>query len=219
MYAGALIENTVASPGVVTATATIHSGPWSASGVELRTTAPMTYIWPDCDLAHPCLIYHKDIPAMPLEADGPEFHIWVHPSLEHNLLKLTISHPTINSISSISDNNANAWSTGAIATGSYLTTEVRYVCGAPAGGNAITITLASAITISDIMQVSYDEYSGVDTSSCSDGTSGATHLSAGPMKPGSITTTGDGDLIYTAGIDSTGNQTNGFQSGKGDVRR
>ena len=210
---GALIDNTIASAGSVSCTATISSGIWSASGIELRTTSAKTYIWPDCDSTHPCLIYYYARPAMPLEAIGPLFKFWVRPSLASNLLVLTITHP--GTISSIVDAGSNTWAQGATATSNGYTTDVRYVCGAAAGsGGEIDITLSSDIAVSDIMQVDYDEYSGITTSSCSDGTSSATALSAGAMNPGSITTTQNGDLIYTFGIDASANQENGYPSGR-----
>jgi len=210
--AGALIDNTVADAGAVTANATITSGKWSAAGVELRTTAPRTYIWPDCDSTHPCVIYHYNRPAIPLEAIGPLFKFWVKPSQANNLLKLTITHP--GTIDSITDAGGNTWESGASAIGASYTTEIRYACGAPANsGGEIDIMLSAPILIGDIMHVSYEEISGIATSACSDGTSSATELSAGPMQPGSITTTGDGDLIYTFGIDGTAGQTDGFPSG------
>src|SRR5208283_3306173 len=210
--AGALCDNTAASAGSIDCLVTIASASWAAAGVELRTTAPKTYIWPDCDSTHPCLIYHYGRPALPLEPDGPLFKFWVRPSLASNLLVLTITHP--GTISSIVDAKSNTWASGPSAAGNY-TTDVRYVCGAPAGsGGEIDITLNAAIGVSDIMQVDYDEYSGVVTSSCSDGTSNAINLSAGAMNPGSITTTLAGDLIYTFGIDASARQENGYPSGR-----
>ncbi|MFY9560031.1 MAG: hypothetical protein WAQ52_07345 [Terriglobales bacterium] len=211
--AGALIDNTVAAAGSVTANATITSSAWAAAGIELRTTYAKTYIWPDCTSTHPCLIYHYTRPAMPQETTlGPLFKFWVRPSLANNLLVLTITHPS--TISSIVDAGSNTWASGASAAGAGYTTDIRYVCGAAANsGGLISITLEAAIGVSDIMQVSYSEYSGVATTSCSDGTSSATALAAGAMNPGSITTVSDGNLIYTYGIDGTGTQTNGFPSG------
>src|SRR5208283_843286 len=86
--------------------------------------------------------------------------------------------------------------------------------GAPAGsGGEIDITLSAAIGDSDIMQVTYEEYSGIATSSCSDGSSSAVALAAGAMNPGSITTTSNGDLITTFGIDGTANQNNTYPAG------
>ncbi len=214
--AGGLIDNTVASAGSVTADATITSGAWSASGVELRTTAPKTYIWPDCDSTHPCVIHHKDTMALGNLNDTltTPVYIRVQPSLASNLLKLTITHPSAKTISSIVDNNSNTWATGATTTDATngVTTEIRYVCGAGAGVNDIHITLSATLILGQIFQVSYDEISGIATSSCSDGTSG-TNLVQGTINPGSITTTVDGDLIYTFGIDTTGAQENGYGSG------
>jgi len=210
--AGALIENTAASPSLVTANGTINSGAWSASGVELRTMAPRTYIWPDCDLTHPCLIYHYARPAMPLEADGPLFKFWVRPSLANNLLVLTITHP--GTISSIADAGGNTWANGPSAVGTNDTTDVLYVCGAAAGsGGEIDITLNAAIGTNNLMQVSYDEVSGVATSACNDGTAtSAIDQSVGAVQPGAITTT-QTDWIYCFGIDGSEDQQNGYPSG------
>jgi hypothetical protein len=214
--AGALIDNTVASAGSVTATATITSGVWVAAGIELRTTTPPTYIWPDCDTLHTCLIYHYGRPAIPLEADGPLFNYWVRPSLTNNLLVIVVTHP--GTVSTVADaGGSNTWThagTG-VANGTY-TTDMYYVCGAAVGsGGKLSITLNAAITASDIMQVNYYEFSGINTTSgaCGDGYSTATAQAAGPMNPGSITTTVDGDAILTFGIDGSGNQTNGFPAG------
>lgn len=206
-------DATSASPASVQCSLAITSAAWSASAIELRTTAPQTFIWPDCDATHPCLIYHYGRPALPLEAIGPLARIWVRPSLASNLIFLTITHP--GTISSIVDANSNTWASGPSAAGSGFTTDVRYVCGAAVGsGGQIDITLSGAIAPGDIFQINYDEVSGIATSSCNDGTAtAATALSAGAMQPGSITTTVDGDMIYTFGIDGTGNMTNGFQSG------
>ena len=190
----------------------VTPGTWSASGLELRTTAPKTYIWPDCDASDPCVIYHYSRPAQPLEADGPLFKFWVRPSLANNLLVLTITHP--GTISSISDAGNNTWASGPSTAGSNDTTDVRYVCGAPANsGGEIDVTLNTAIGVSNIMQVTYNEISGIATSSCNDGTAtSAINQSVGAIQPGAITTT-QTDLIYTYGIDGSENQTNGFPSG------
>jgi hypothetical protein len=212
--AAALIDNTSASPGSVAASAAIASGAWSAAGIELRTAALKTYIWPDCDTSHPCLIYHYSRPAQPLEADGPLFKFWVRPSLAGNLLVLTITHPGI--INTIADAGGNTWTAGASTKGSEYTTEVRYVCGAPAGsGGEIDITLAAAITDNDLMQVNYDEYSGVAGSVCSNSAAAAIAQPMGAVQPGVLSAAiGNTYLVYAYGIDGTGNQSNSYPSGR-----
>ena len=116
--AGALCDNTVATAGSVSCTVTITSGAWSGVGVELRTTYPTTYIWPDCDSSHPCVIHEKNTVALGTGTDtliGP-FKITVPPTLAGNLMKLTISHPSRMTISSIADDHSNTWVTGASTT-------------------------------------------------------------------------------------------------------
>jgi hypothetical protein len=214
--AGAACDNTVAAAGSLSCTATTTSGDWSAVGVELRTTYPTTYIWPDCDSTHPCVIHEKDTVAFGTYPDiltGP-FIVTVPPTLPGNLMKLTISHPSAKTITSITDDHSNTWITGATTTDSTnaKTTEVRYVCGAATGTSVITITFDQAIVAGDVVQFSYDEVSGIAASSCGDGSSGSSG-SQGVLSSGPITTTSNGDLIFTFGICAAGNAEYGNQAG------
>jgi hypothetical protein len=214
--AGALIDNVVATPGTLATTANINPGIWSAAGVELRTAAPKTYIWPDCDATDPCVIHHRDTVAYGTSGDtlSPPFNMWVQPSLPNNLLKLTITHPSEITIGPIVDNNNNTWANGAGVTDpiNANTVETFYVCGAATGVNALQIPWTGDLEPFSLVQISYDEISGISTSSCSDGASG-THNVQGAIQPGPITPSQSGDLIYTYGIDTAGGAEEGYPSG------
>ena len=214
--AGAACDNTVAAAGSLSCTVTTTSGAWSAAGVELRTAYPTTYIWPDCDSTHPCVIHEKDTVALGTGSDvltGP-FKITVPPTLPGNLMKLTITHPSPATVSSITDDQSNTWTTGATTTDSENdeTTEVRYVCGAATGTSAITVAFSKAITDGNVAQFSYDEVSGIAPSACGDGGSGS-NGNQGVLNPGPITTTSSGDLIFTFGISTSESTENGNQAG------
>jgi len=198
--AAALIDNTVSSPGSVTATATISSGIYSASCLELRTTAAKTYIWPDCDGTHPCLIHHDgDHPSPSGQALTAPIHFFIQPSLASNTLVLTLMHPSTYTVSSISDDQSNSWSAGATTTDATngLITEYRYVCGAATGTSHIQINYTATMGTNDQVYFSEDEFSGIATSSCSGGTSG-TNTVVGKIQPGSITASGSQMLFTTA---------------------
>ena len=214
--AGAACDNTAATAGSLSCTATIPSGAWSAVGVELRTTYPTTYIWPDCDTTHPCVIHEKDTVALGTGTDtltGP-FKITVPPTLPGNLMKLTISHPSAATISSISDDQSNTWTAGASTTdtGNGETTEVRYVCGAATGTSVVSVAFSNAIVDGDVTQFSYDEVSGIAASACGDGNSGSSG-GQGVLNPGPIATSSSGDLIFTFGICTSLATENGNQAG------
>jgi hypothetical protein len=214
--AGAACDNTSATAGTLSCTATIASGAWSAVGVELRTAIPMTYIWPDCDAVHPCVIHEKNTVAQGTTADtltGP-FKVTVPPTLPGNLMKLTISHPSSNPISSLTDDHSNAWTVGATTTDNTNgeTTEVRYVCGAATGTSVLTIAFSNAMVDNDVAQFSYDEVSGIAASACGDGGSGSSG-GQGVLNPGPVTTTASGDLILTFGICASYATEDGNQAG------
>src|SRR6202041_2653110 len=56
--AGAVIDNTATAPAALSCSAHMVSGSWAAAGVELQSTTARTYIWPDCDTTHPCVVHH-----------------------------------------------------------------------------------------------------------------------------------------------------------------
>src|SRR6202042_2277991 len=105
---------------------------------------------------------------------GP-FKVTVPPTLPGNLMKLTISHPSSNTITSISDDHANVWTAGATTTDNTNgeTPQVRYVGLAATGTSALTIAFSKAMVDNDVAQFSYDEVSGIAASACGDGGSGA----------------------------------------------
>ncbi len=214
--AGAMVYNTAASPGSVTTSVSITSAAWSVIGLELRTTAAKTYIWPDCDSTHPCLIYHKHTHGIDESANTltTPYYLHVSPSLASNALELTITHPSGITVSSIADNNSGSWSSGVSVTDSTDTTmiDVRYICGAAAGTSAIAITMSGTFVGSTPFQVDYNEWSGIATSSCERNHNGLQSTAVGNLQPGASTTVA-GDLGYAFTIDATGNQENSYASG------
>jgi len=142
------------------------------------------------------------------------FKVTVPPTLPGNLMKLTISHPSAKTITSISDDHSNPWITGATTTDSSNaeTTEVRYVCGAATGTSVITVGFDQAIVTGDVVQFSYDEVSGIAASSCGDGSSGSSG-GQGVLNPGVFTTTSGGDIVLTFGICASNNTEFGNQAG------
>jgi hypothetical protein len=160
-----------------------------------------SYIWPDCDTSHPCVVHHIDT-----VSDGTasgetlqDFKFPMVPSSAGNLLIFTVTHVSAKSLT-VSDNNGGNWQTGVSTTNAVdgETTEVRYICGAAAGTNLITIHLSQAAAHDEVLQFSYSEVSGIAPSSCLDGASGANGL-VGTVRPGAIATNADGDLIYNFG--------------------
>ena len=212
--AGGLIDNTQASAGSLSASDTITSSAWTATGLELRTTAPQTYIWPDCDTTHPCLIHHKATVGLGASSDTltSPFYVRVQPSLPNNLLVFIATYPLADTFT-MSDNNGNTWATGANTSDSAdgTATVVKYLCAAGAGVSTIEPSFSGTVSANDIVQFSYYEISGIAASSCSDGSSSANGIS-GTMNPGSYTTNSNGDLLLTFAIDAE-NYENGYQSG------
>ncbi len=196
--AGAMIDNTASSPSSLACTGTIASGAWAATGIELRSVAPRTYIWPDCDTTHPCVVYHIDTPAVATSQietlNG--FKVTAVPSSPGNLLVLTVTHLSSTSVT-VSDNNNGSWQTAVKTTnsGDGVATEVHYVCGAAAGTNVITVQLSAPVTSGQVLQFSYNEVSGIAPSSCLDTASGANGLTHG-LQPGALATSSNGDLVY-----------------------
>jgi hypothetical protein len=184
--------------------------------VELRSTYPTTYIWPDCDSSHPCVIHEKDTVADGTYPDtlSSPFNVTVPPTLPGNLMKLTITHPSAKTITSISDDHSNTWLAGATTTDTFneATTEVRYVCGAATGTSVIAINFNQSMVSGDVVQFSYDEVSGIAPSACGDGGSGSSG-SQGVLNAGPITTSSNGDLIFAFGICAANNTEYGNQEG------
>jgi len=196
--AGAMIDNTLSAAGSVACTDTISSGAWAGTGVELRSVAPRTYIWPDCDSGHACVVHHMDtVAAGTAENETPNgFQLTMVPSSPGNLLTLTVTHVGTKTVT-VSDNTGGHWQSAVTTTNAAdaIETELRYVCGAATGTSVITVQLSEPPAPGEVLQFSYNEVSGVATSSCLDGATGANGLT-GNLQPGSITTTADGDLIY-----------------------
>ncbi|MGD0366505.1 MAG: hypothetical protein ABSA94_03545 [Acidobacteriaceae bacterium] len=199
--AGAIVDNTAPSAGSVSCTDTTTSDPWAATGVELRSVTPETYIWPDCDSAHPCVVHHIDtVAAGTAENETPNsFKLTTVPSSTENLLTLAVTHVSTKTVT-VTDNNGGNWQSAVTTTnaGDQIETQLLYVCGAAAGTNVITIQLSEPPAPGEVLQFSYNEVSGIAPSSCLDGATGANGLT-GDLQPGSIATTADGDLVYNFG--------------------
>lgn len=171
---------------------------------SLPAHAARTYIWPDCDTTHPCVVHHIDS-----VADGTaygetlqDFKFPMAPSSPGNLLVFTVMHVSSKSIT-VSDNNGNSWQTAVTTSNSSdgETSELLYVCGANAGTNLITIHLSQAAAHDEPLHYTYDEVSGVAASACLDGTAAANGLK-GTVQPGPVNTTTDGDMIFNYGEES-----------------
>jgi hypothetical protein len=155
--AGAIIDNTASSAASVSCTDTITSDPWAATGIELRSVAPRTYIWPDCDSAHPCVVHHIDTVADgTAENETPDdFRVTTVPSSAGNLLTFTVTHVSTKTIT-VSDNNGGNWQSAVTATntGDGVETEILYICGAAAGTSVITAQLSEPAAPGEILQFS-----------------------------------------------------------------
>ena len=157
-----------------------------------------TYIWPDCDTAHPCVVHHIDS-----VADGTaygeslqDFKFPMVPSSPGNLLLFTVMHVSSKTIT-VTDNNNGSWQT-AVTTANAADGEesdLLYICGATAGTNLITIHLSQPAAHDEPLHFTYDEVSGVAPTACLDGTAAANGLK-NTVQPGPVTTTADGDMIF-----------------------
>ena len=165
--------------------------------VPFRASAQRTYVWPDCDTTHPCVVHHIDS-----VADGTaygetlqDFKFPMEPSSPGNLLVFTVMHVSSKSIT-VTDNNNGAWQTAVTTTNTAdgEESELLYICGATAGTNLITIHLSQPAVHDEPLHFTYDEISGVAPSACLDGTAAANGLK-GTVQPGPVTTTADGDMI------------------------
>ncbi len=165
--------------------------------VPFRASAQRTYVWPDCDTTHPCVVHHIDS-----VADGTaygetlqDFKFPMEPSSPGNLLVFTVMHVSSKSIS-VTDNNNGAWQTAVTTTNTAdgEESESLYICGATAGTNLITIHLSQPAVHDEPLHFTYDEVSGIAPSACLDGTAAANGLK-GTVQPGPVTTTADGDMI------------------------
>jgi hypothetical protein len=172
--------------------------------VALPAQAAKTYIWPDCDTTHPCVVHHIDS-----VADGTaygeslqDFKFPMAPSSPGNLLIFTVLHVSSKSIT-VTDNNGNSWQTATTTANSSdgEKSELLYVCGAKAGTSLITIHLSQAAAHDEPLHYTYDEVSGVAASACLDGTAAANGLK-GTVQPGPVNTTADGDMIFNYGEES-----------------
>lgn len=169
--------------------------------VQFRAAAQRTYVWPDCDTTHPCVVHHIDS-----VADGTaygetlqDFKFPMEPSSAGNLLIFTVMHVSSKTIT-VTDNNNGAWQTAVTTTNAAdgEESELRYICGATAGTNLITIHLSQAAVHDEPLHFTYDEVSGIAPAACLDGTAAANGLK-GTVRPGPVTTANDGVMIFNYG--------------------
>ncbi len=169
--------------------------------VQFSAAASPTYIWPDCDTTHPCVVHHIDS-----VADGTafgetlqDFKFPMAPSSPGNLLVFTVMHVSSKSIT-VTDNNNGSWQTAVTTTNAAdgEESELLYICGATAGTNLITIHLSQPAVHDEPLHFTYDEVSGVAPAACLDATAAANGLK-GTVQPGPVTTTTDGDMIFNYG--------------------
>ena len=163
--------------------------------------AAKTYIWPDCDTTHPCVVHHIDT-----VGDGTAygeslqgFKFSMVPSSPGNLLIFTVMHVSSKTITVTDNNNVN-WQSAVTTTNASdgEESQVLYICGATAGTNLITIQLSQAAAHDEPLHFTYDEVSGIAPSACLDGTAAANGLQ-GTVEPGPVDTATDGDMIFNYG--------------------
>ena len=210
---GSVCDNTAASAGtIVECLVTITTGYWNAVAVELRSTAPpKTYIWPDCDSTHPCMIYHQSGGGTSLQAVDTittPVYMWVDPSLANNLLVWVATYPSAKTLT-FSENTSSTWATGPTTTDTAkgIRTDIKYLCGNPGNVNLLQFSLDSTLAASDMARFDYFEFSGVATSACSDASNSANTISPlstnyGAVAVGSYNTNVDGDLVFTYALDA-----------------
>ncbi len=203
--AGAVIDNTAASAGALACSSNIVSGPWAAAGVELQSSTARTYIWPDCDTTHPCVVHHIASVAAGTASNETlqDFKFPMVASSPGNLLLLTVTHVSNKSVT-VSDNNNGAWQTAVSTTNTTdgETTELHYLCGATPGTNLITIHLSQNAVHDEPLQYSYTEVSGIATSACLDGPATGANGLSGTVQPGTLNLTAAGDFVYNFGEES-----------------
>ena len=173
----------------------------AAMTASLPAHAATTYIWPDCDTTHPCVVHHIDT-----VGDGTaygetlqDFKFSTEPSSPGNLLIFTVMHVSSKTIT-VTDNNNGNWQTAVTTTNSSdgEESQLLYICGATAGTSLITIHLSQPAAHDEPLHFTYDEVSGVAPTACMDGTAAANGLQ-GTVQPGPVNTTADGDMIFNYG--------------------
>lgn len=162
-----------------------------------------------CSLrAAPALVYSQCTPAAN-ETNATPFHYNVKywgplgtGSLASNLLVADINYANGITIT-ISDNKSSTYTAGPVANSgaSNMVLDRRFVAGVSAGVTAVTIT--TNVANADF-QICMEEFSGVATSSPSDGS--CSSIDTGPATvdcDATFTTTTAGDLIFARGIHGT----------------
>jgi hypothetical protein len=123
----------------------------------------------------------------------------------NNLIVVAFSWAGTATLTSLSDNNGNAWTTGASCNDSgspRRNIRILYAMGAKAGTQDLTLTFSASVAE---VHLRATEFYNVSVLSAVDGTPSCTASTSnfGPfIAAGSITTTVDNDLIYHYGIDN-----------------
>jgi hypothetical protein len=115
------------------------------------------------------VVHHIDtVAAGTAENETPNgFKITTVPSSAGNLLTLTVTHVSTKTVT-VSDNSGGNWQSAVTTTnaGDEIETQVLYVCGAAAGTNVVTVQLGEPPAPGEVLQFSYNEVSGIASSSC-----------------------------------------------------
>ena len=131
-----------------------------------------------------------------------------NPSLSGNLLIVTVTTGTSNTIT-VTDDKSNTYvTTGPSVTGNQFV-KLFYVPNATAGVTKITASFSAS---QNFIQAVCSEFNNVATSTPADGTSTGSNTGTS-VATGAIVTTGDGDLIYHVGWQDTGGATTSLTQG------
>jgi hypothetical protein len=141
-------------------------------------------------------------------------------ALLNNCVIMAVTYRTSSSRNvTITDNiGSNTWVSGPSTNNGTLTTSLYYVLGVKAGTQTVTITFDAALTN---FQAVLSEFYNVATSAALDGSIGTSTAAAPGVAAGSMSTAGDGDLVYqyAVGLDSGtvggGSQSSGIAAGSG----
>jgi hypothetical protein len=160
-----------------------------------------TFIWPDCDVNHPCVVHHIDTVADRTAAGESlqDFQFPVEPRSPGNLLVFNVLHRSSKAIT-VTDNNNGQWLTAASTANAAdgEQSDLLYLCGAGTGTNLLTIHLSQPAVHDEPLHFTYDEVSGIAPAACLDGVAAANGLT-GTVTPGVITTTVPGDMLFDYG--------------------
>lgn len=143
-----------------------------------------------------------------------------NPALLNNCVIMSVTYRTSSSRTvTITDNlGTNTWIAGPTTNNGTLTTSLYYVLGVKAGTQTVTVKFDASLTN---FHAVLSEFYNVATSAALDGTVATSTAVAPGVSAGSMTTAGDGDLIYQYAVDldsgtvGGGNQSTGMTAGSG----